>query len=222
MTAVVADPTPRAGATVDRLLDAAEALFAERGIDAVSVRAINAAAGANVAAVHYHFGSKEALVEAVLRRRMGALGARRLAMLDALPSGHAPEPRAVVEALVVPLAELSAEPTGTGRAYVRVLATLQTGGGGGRRLLGTAFAPQFAPFDAALARALPSLSDPARHFRLGLVGSLVVQTLADPEAAAASLGLDRSDHDAVVVALVDTVTGALAAPVTRTRKGTRR
>ncbi|MBM3659781.1 MAG: TetR/AcrR family transcriptional regulator [Actinobacteria bacterium] len=220
MTAVVDDATTPAGATVERLLDAAEMLFAERGIDAVSVRAINAAAGANVAAVHYHFGSKDALVEAVLRRRMDALGARRLAMIDALPDGRTPEPRAVVEALVVPLAELSADPGGPGRAYVRVLATLQSGDDG-RRRLGTAFAPQFAPFDAALARALPSLADPVRHFRLGLVGGLVVSTLADPEAAAASLGLDPAAHDAVVNALVDTVTGALAAPVT-TKKGTRR
>ena len=51
------------------ILDAAEALFAENGIAATSVRSILAAAGANVAAVHYHFGSKEKLVEGVFRRR---------------------------------------------------------------------------------------------------------------------------------------------------------
>lgn len=206
--------------TPERLLDAAEALFAERGIDAVSVRAVNAAAGANVAAVHYHFGSKEALVAAVLRRRMDALGARRLAILEALPA-DAPSVRAVVEALVVPLAELGADPAGPGRAYVRVLAMLQGGGAESRALLGTAFAPQFEPFDAALARALPDLPATVRHFRLALVGTLVVQTLADPEAAAATLGLDPTDHDIVVAALVDTVTGALAAPVGPTPKGSR-
>jgi len=216
VTAAVVD----APQTPERLLDAAERLFAERGVDAVSVRAVNAGAGANVAAVHYHFGSKEALVEAVLRRRMDALGARRLAMLAALPTADAPAVRAVMEALVLPLAELSIEPTGAGRAYVRVLAALQGGGAHTRALLGAAFTPQFAPFDAALARALPDLAEPLRHFRLALVGTLVVQTLADPEAAARTLGLtdqpaahDPVDHAAVVDALLDTVTGALAAPV---------
>jgi len=105
---------------------------------------------------------------------------------------------------------------------VRVLAALEGGGADGRRRLGTAFAPQFLPFDAALARALPALPEATRHFRLGLAGTLVVQTLADPEAAAISLGLGPADHAAVVSALVDTVTGALGAPVTPTPKGTQR
>lgn len=216
MTALV-DP----GATSERLLDAAEQLFAERGIDAVSVRAVNAAAGANVAAVHYHFGSKEALVEAVLRRRMERLGERRLAMLAALPT-DTPAVRAVVEALVDPLAELGADPDARGRDYVRVLAALQGGGPSGRAMLGAAFAPQFRPFDAALARAVPDLPDAVRHFRLGLAGTLVLQTLADPDAAAATLGVGSDDHAAVVSALIDTITGALAAPVTPNRKGAHR
>jgi hypothetical protein len=153
---------------------------------------------------------------------MDALGQARLAMLAALPADRPPAARDVVDALVVPLAELAADPAGSGRAYVRVLATLEGGGAEGRRLLGTAFAPQFAPLDDALARALPDLPEAIRHFRLRLAGTLVVQTLADPEAAATTLGLLPNDHSAVVATLVDTVTGALAAPVTTTRKGMRR
>jgi len=228
MTTALVDPTTAGAQTQARLLDAAERLFAERGIDAVSVRAVNAAAGANVAAVHYHFGSKEQLVAAVLRRRMDVLGERRLAMLSALPADRPPEVRAVVEALVVPLAELSADPAGSGRAYARVLATLHGGGPEMRARLGAAFAPQFAPFDDALARALPDLPVAVRHFRLNLAGTLVVQTLADRETAAAGLGLGSTDtplgpadHDGVVAALVDTVTGALAAPVGPIPKGSR-
>lgn len=199
--------------TAERLLDAAERLFAERGVDAVSVRAVNAAAGANVAAVHYHFGSKEALVLAVLRRRMDVLGERRRTMLGALP--HPPGVRAVVETLVVPLAELSADRDGSGRAYVRFLAMLQGGGPESRALVGAAFADQFGPFDAALAEALPGIPEPIRHFRLGLVGTTVVHTLANAEQAAVVLGRpDRpADHRDVVDALIDSVAGALAAPV---------
>jgi len=228
MTAALVDTGTAGAQTSERLLDAAERLFAERGIDAVSVRAVNAAAGANVAAVHYHFGSKELLVTAVLRRRMDGLAQRRLAMLAALPADRPPDVRAVVEALVVPLAELSADPAGSGRAYARVLATLRGGGPESRAMLGAAFAPQFAPFDDALARALPELSERVRHFRLNLVGALVVQTLADRETAAAGLGLapmdaplEPDDHDPVVAALIDTVTGALAAPVGPIPKGSR-
>jgi AcrR family transcriptional regulator len=213
VTAAVVDAhhTPE---TPERLLDAAERLFAERGVDAVSVRAVNAAAGANVAAVHYHFGSKEALVEAVLRRRMDALGERRRGMLAALAIEPAAPARAVLEVLVRPLAELSADPHSPGRAYVRFLATLEGGGPETRALLGVAFAPQFGPLDAALARALPDLPAPVRHFRLALVGSIVVNTLAEPEVAATTLRItdDPVDHTAVVDALLDTVTGALAAP----------
>ena len=59
--------------TKDRILDAAESLFADRGFGATSMRAITSAADANLAAVNYHFGSKESLIEAVFARRLGPL-----------------------------------------------------------------------------------------------------------------------------------------------------
>ena len=68
--------------TKERLLDAAEALFGDRGIAAVSVRDITAQADANIAAVNYHFGGKDALFLAVLNRRMEPLNAERLRLLD--------------------------------------------------------------------------------------------------------------------------------------------
>ena len=56
--------------TKERILDAAEQLFGEHGPSDTSLRAITAAAGVNLAAVNYHFGSKEKLIEAVLSRRL--------------------------------------------------------------------------------------------------------------------------------------------------------
>ena len=86
------------------MIDAAERLAAEQGLAATSLREIQAAAGQrNKSAAAYHFGSKEGLVEAVVARRMGAVGARRRERLDAL--GPDPDRRALVEALVLPLAE---------------------------------------------------------------------------------------------------------------------
>src|SRR5580704_13248627 len=69
--------------TKDRILDAAERLFARDGFEATSLRAITTEASVNLAAVNYHFQSKEALVQAVIGRRMGPANAQRLALLDA-------------------------------------------------------------------------------------------------------------------------------------------
>src|ERR1700691_5782789 len=78
--------------TKDRILNAAERLFARDGFEATSLRAITAEAGVNLAAVNYHFQSKEALVQAVIGRRMGPVNARRLALLDAYEAEAAGAP----------------------------------------------------------------------------------------------------------------------------------
>ncbi|HVZ13903.1 MAG TPA: helix-turn-helix domain-containing protein, partial [Bauldia sp.] len=67
--------------TKERILTAAEQLFAQRGFDGASLRQLTAAAGVNLAAVNYHFGSKDRLVEEVFRRRLDSLNAHRLAAL---------------------------------------------------------------------------------------------------------------------------------------------
>ena len=64
-------------ATKDRILDAAESLFMEHGFEATSLRSITAAAGVNLAAVNYHFGSKEELFQAVLTRRLDPMNQER-------------------------------------------------------------------------------------------------------------------------------------------------
>jgi len=66
-------PAPVGDETRTRILDAAEQLFAERGIEAVSVRSVLAAAGVNVALAHYHFGSREGLIAELLRVRVAPL-----------------------------------------------------------------------------------------------------------------------------------------------------
>ena len=65
--------------TVERILDAAEQLFAEKGFAETSLRLITSKAGVNLAAVNYHFGSKEELFEAVLTRRLDPMNQQRLA-----------------------------------------------------------------------------------------------------------------------------------------------
>ncbi len=72
----------RAGETRERILVTAERLFAERGIEGVSVRAILAEAGANVALAHRHFGGRDGLIDEILRRAIGPLNEHRLLLLE--------------------------------------------------------------------------------------------------------------------------------------------
>ena len=68
--------------TKTKILNAAEYLFASRGPNATSLRQVISRAKVNLAAIHYHFGSKESLLQAVLSRRLVPLNAGRLALLD--------------------------------------------------------------------------------------------------------------------------------------------
>ncbi|GAB3904821.1 hypothetical protein GCM10027612_73340 [Microbispora bryophytorum subsp. camponoti] len=114
--------------TVRRLVDAAERLFAERGIDAVSLREINAAAGQrNSTALQYHFGDRAGLLKAVLAKHRPEIEARRHQLLDEYearcPLPPAQARRTLAAALVRPAAAKLADPDG-GRAYLRVMEQL--------------------------------------------------------------------------------------------------
>jgi AcrR family transcriptional regulator len=115
-TELPSDPTKA------RLLAAAEQLFADYGIEAVSARQIALAAGQrNQSAIRYHFGSKDELIVALHAQRIGEINERR-AQLFAAPGVEA-EMRALVEAVALPLAE-RVERDASGSAYVRFLAHL--------------------------------------------------------------------------------------------------
>lgn len=115
------DDVTTVATTRERLLAAAERLLAADGYDAVSVRSICAEAGVNPAAVHYHFGSKQALVAALLEERLGPLWASGLA---AATADHG-SVRAVVEAVIAPFVGLAADPMG--RVHLRLLAQFVLG-----------------------------------------------------------------------------------------------
>jgi|SRR5271155_2918559 len=90
--------------TKARILDAAENLFGNLGFEATSLRDITAQAHANLAAVNYHFQSKDSLIEAVIQRRIEPINLRRLEMLDA--AGPNPTIEQIVEAFVMPAIEV--------------------------------------------------------------------------------------------------------------------
>ena len=85
-------PGKAAGDTRSRILDAAERLFMEHGFDGTSMRMITSQAGVNLAAVNYHFGTKELLIQEVFRRRLTHLNQSRLVALDQLEAEAAGAP----------------------------------------------------------------------------------------------------------------------------------
>jgi AcrR family transcriptional regulator len=110
--------------TSGRLVDAGEVLFAAHGIDGVSLREINRAAGArNSSALQYHFGGRDGLLRAVLAKHHHAVEARRHAMLDAYEADGDADLRALAGALVRPSAAMLADGDG-GPAYLQIVADL--------------------------------------------------------------------------------------------------
>ena len=103
------------------MIDAAERLVAERGLAALTLRDVQTEAGqANKSAAQYHFGSREGLLAAVVESRMRPAGERRRELLDTIDlDANPPTMRALVEALVLPLAEQTIYREGT--LYARFL-----------------------------------------------------------------------------------------------------
>lgn len=110
----------------ERLLAAAERLFEASGYEGVSVRAVNEAAGMNPAAVHYHFGSKEGLVAALLEAKLTPLWHPAVAaLMSRMEAGLPLTMHAIASAVLEPLAQLAATPQGA--AQLHLLARLSLG-----------------------------------------------------------------------------------------------
>jgi len=94
--------------TRTQILDTAERLFAARGIDAISIRTLVDEADVNLAAVHYHFGNREELIRAVIKRRITPMNAERLRRLDEIETAAGGQPLLtdILRAFVAPVFEL--------------------------------------------------------------------------------------------------------------------
>src|SRR5690606_41988824 len=109
--------------TVERILDTAEVLFAQKGFAETSLRAITSKAGVNLAAVNYHFGSKEALIQAVFERFLRPFCTHLEGLLEELESVAEP---VTVERLLATLSESATE--ANRRQPQRVAICLRRGG----------------------------------------------------------------------------------------------
>lgn len=107
-----------------KLIEAAERLFAEKGVDAVSLREITRESGArNAVALQYHFDDRDGVLNAIFAKHMPEVEARRHAMLDEYEANGEPDLRALASALVRPLAAKLGDPEG-GRYFLQIYAEL--------------------------------------------------------------------------------------------------
>ena len=109
--------------TRTRILDAAEELFMQHGFEGTSMRTLTAKASVNLAAVNYHFGSKDALIEAVFRRRLDPMNAARIAELDRLETApaSAPSSEAIIRAFLRASLAMVEDAKSGGRNFIRLL-----------------------------------------------------------------------------------------------------
>jgi AcrR family transcriptional regulator len=196
-------------ATRGRIVRTAGRLFARKGIAAVTIREITAAAHVNTAAIHYHFGSKQGLVQAILEDWAAELAARRARWLDRVERDRSAGLREVVAALVFPISELAADRRRGGRDYVAFLSAVLRDPEY-MSLVIDAYEEQTARELAALERVTPHLGPADRMIRFSLAKDLINRTLGD-EAGPVRLWLDRHVPGAdLPTQLIDFVTGAFA------------
>jgi AcrR family transcriptional regulator len=210
----VAQDAPQQNDTARRMLEVAERLFATHGIEQVPLRQIVVEAGQrNRSALHYHFGSREALVTQLLNYRLTHINDLRMAYLDGVAAaGKTKDVRAIVHASVSALADTIVG-TPWGASYVQVLAQ-------------TMFSPSLLQAELLdrhalrgvirsrqmLSAALPEVPRKVMEHRLMWFNQGTVFSLAD------WYQRTRGEHGAPPVdELADYMTAALSAPVTRTR-----
>lgn len=157
--------------TKNRILNAAEALFAEHGFAGTSVRAITAAAGTNLNAINYHFGSKEALFGAVVRRIISPVNAEQLRLLGEVEAerkeaGEEPSVEDIVGAFVAPLGDLLSRDEERGRAISRLVSRILADPGGAQRTVVSEVGEVEDRYLRAFERALPHLSSEELWWRI--------------------------------------------------------
>ncbi len=202
--------------TRERLLDAAEAVFADVGFNNASLRVITTRAKVNLAAVNYHFGSKQTLIQEVFRRRLVPLNRERASRLEALRRAGGLNLEARLEAFIAPsLKPTEAAPAGEVR-FIRLLGRTHAAASAPlREFVHSLYTDVLKVFEEALFEVLPHIPKLELrwrlHFLMGAVsycmaGSGTMRVLADCHLP------DPEDHEAMVHRLIPFLAAGLQAP----------
>jgi len=169
--------------TKDRILAAAEELFAQHGFAGTSLRQVTGRADVNIAAVNYHFGSKENLVNEVFRRRMDEMTQQRLDRLRAALREHPGELEPVLAAFVEPALAMARDRQGGAldrTAFIKVLARAYAEKNDGlRRFLSERYGHVLRDFARAIAACLPGLGKEQLYWRLDFLSGALTYAMAD-------------------------------------------
>ena len=204
--------------TRTRILDVAEELFMQHGFEGTSMRLLTAKAGVNLAAVNYHFGSKDALVEAVFRRRLDPMNTARIAELDKLEAEQrSPSPEAIIRAFITPGLKLMEDGKTGGRNFTRLLGrTYSEPNTLVRQLIGQMYAPAMQRYKAALERALPQMPREELVWRMHFMFGTLAYTLAATDTVQLIAGCkpeDRYDARLLEERLTAFLTAGLTSPL---------
>jgi len=165
--------------TKDRILGAAEELFALHGFAGTSLRQVTSRADVNIAAVNYHFGSKENLINEVFRRRMDEMSSQRLAALAEARERRPGELEAVLAAFIEPALALARDRQG-GVAFIRVIARAYAEKNDGlRKFLSEQYGHVLRDFARAVADCVPGLDKERLYWRLDFLSGALTYAMSD-------------------------------------------
>ena len=180
--------------TKERILDAAETLFAQYGFGGTSLRQVTSQADVNIAAVNYHFGSKENLVNEVFRRRMDEMSAQRLAQLARATEEQPGDLEAILAAFVEPALAMAQDRHGGG-AFIRVIARAYAEKNDGlRRFLSEQYGHVLRDFAKAIAACMPGLSKEELYWRLDFLAGALTYAMADFGMIKRPAGVSEVEH----------------------------
>jgi AcrR family transcriptional regulator len=207
--------------TKTRILDAAEILFAENGFKETSIHRLARKAGVNQAAVNYHFGSKDALVEKVIERRLCMISQRRMEKLQQIKTetqqqGCRPDVPALLRAYIEPALTLMEKTSGERYFLLIVGRALAEPDEVIRNIFIRQFEPSFLLLAELMQRALPDVSESVLRWRLHFaIGSLShVMRLCGSQWPVEDLKPPASDTETIVKLLITFLTEGMAAPET--------
>jgi AcrR family transcriptional regulator len=206
--------------TRTRILDAAEELFMQHGFGATSMRLLTAKAGVNLAAVNYHFGSKDALIEAVFRRRVDPMNAARVAELEKLEAdaaGRPLSPEAIIRAFIGPSLRLVEDAKSGGRNFIRLLGRSYSEPSKPiRALIGQLYGGTMQRYKSALELALPQMPPDELVWRMHFMFGTLSYTLAATDTVQLIAGCkpeDRYDARLLEERLASFLAAGLTAPL---------
>lgn len=180
--------------TRERILGAAEELFASHGFAGASLRQVTASAKVNLAAVNYHFGSKDNLIEEVFRRRLDDLNQRRLLALAEAQANSSPGLDDVLDAFIRPALELSISVHG-GTAFVRVLArAFAEHNDRLRKFLSDNYGHVLKEFAGGIAALLPDLAKEELYWRLDIISGALTYAMTDFGVIQRPHGVSQHEH----------------------------